>query len=175
MSKRQCNRISKRHIRTLNLCWLMTARRMAPRRLLTGLLPRVRVYARSISRNCPKGGLERCTPCTRDSRKRLANGCSLPMPTYTSRRRRWPERLHSVKLNSRISSRSSRFLSTGNLLLDAAATLSIYGIFAGGQVWNVDDPKARQVAGFGASYWFGAVCLSRPKVCLGFASKLPTI
>ena len=43
-----------------------------------------------------------------------------------------------------------RFLSTGNLLLDAAATLSIYGIFAGGQVWNVDDPKARQVAGFGA-------------------------
>ncbi len=43
-----------------------------------------------------------------------------------------------------------RFLSTGNVLLDAAATLSIYGIFAGGQVWNVDDPKARQVAGFGA-------------------------
>ncbi len=43
-----------------------------------------------------------------------------------------------------------RFLPTGKLLLDAAATLSVYGIFAGGRVWNVDDPKARQVAGFGA-------------------------
>ncbi len=42
------------------------------------------------------------------------------------------------------------FLSTGNLLLDAAATLSIYGIFAGGRAWNVDKPEARQVAGFGA-------------------------
>ena len=43
-----------------------------------------------------------------------------------------------------------RFLSTGNLFLDAATTLSIYGIFAGGRVWKVDDRNARQVAGFGA-------------------------
>lgn len=42
------------------------------------------------------------------------------------------------------------FQSTGNILLDAAATLSIYGIFAGAQVWNVEDPQTRQVAGFGA-------------------------
>ena len=43
-----------------------------------------------------------------------------------------------------------RFRPTGNLVLDAAATLSIFGIFAGGQVWNVENPGARQVAGFGA-------------------------
>ena len=43
-----------------------------------------------------------------------------------------------------------RFLPTGNPFLDAAATQSIYGIFAGARVWNVEDPNARQVAGFGA-------------------------
>ena len=42
------------------------------------------------------------------------------------------------------------FMPTGNLLLDAAATLSIYGIFAGARAWNVENPKTRQVAGFGA-------------------------